>query len=595
MHETTKQNHLANELSPYLKQHAMNPVDWYPWCDAAIAKARKEDKPILLSIGYAACHWCHVMAHESFEDIETADLMNKHFINIKVDREERPDLDKIYQTTHYLLTHRDGGWPLTVFLMPDLTPFYSGTFFPLKSRYQLPSFKEVISVIIDMFNNHRADLDLQNEELKKILHHKNKINLNVELTDKPIIKAMETLQWNYDNEYGGFTGAPKFFQPTKLSFLMIENSPLIEHGLKEIALGGINDHISGGFFRYAVDDKWHIPHFEKMLYDNAQLIALYAEAGKQYNNDFFISIAKATAEWAFNTMRSPEGAYYASIDADSEDEEGKYYLWKRSEIKQLLSNEEYAFAKLHFGLDKEPNFEQRWHLYISQPIADVAKQLNITIQNANDLLSSIKQKLAEQRKSRKHPFIDNEILTSWNALMVKGLLTLASVTGEKKYLDAATITINFIKNKLWQNKRLCACYKNGKAYIKGYLDDYAFLLDALVTAIPLLPNNDYLPFANEIADTIMKYFYDHENSGFYFTAADQEVLLYRPKTFVDEAVPSGNGIVTQALLKLDALHGDDTHRQTVERTFKLIWPNLQQYAAEHCSSLIALQMYLDRL
>lgn len=594
MTDTLKQNHLAHELSPYLKQHANNPVDWYPWGKEALAKARKENKPIFLSIGYAACHWCHVMAHESFEDQETADLMNKLFVNIKVDREERPDLDKIYQTTHYLLTQRDGGWPLNVFLMPDdLTPFYSGTFFPLRSRYQLPAFKEVLLVIADMYKNHSDELKLQNMELRKILNYEAELRENVQLNAQPLTTALEILQWNYDTVNGGFNGSPKFFQPTKLAFLMLENAPLVAHSLKHIALGGINDQLDGGFFRYSVDAEWRIPHFEKMLYDNAQLIYLYAHAAKVYDEPLFAQIAKETASWVMANMQSPEGGYYASIDADSDGEEGKYYVWKKSEIKSLLTPEEYALVKLYFGLDQGANFNEHWHLYIAQSLESVAKELKLSLKHAEKLLASAKQKLRIRRNSRTAPLIDKEILTSWNALMIKGMITAGYLLNEPKLIESAERAIQFIQNKLWQNKRLLACSKNGKGYISAYLDDYAFMLEALLTSLQLLPNKAHQHFANDIAESLLTYFYDNEHGGFYFTAKDHEKLLYRPKTFVDEAIPSGNGIAAQALLKLSIKYKEPKDLKAMVRTLQSAWSNLSQYPSEHCSLLIALREYLN--
>lgn len=596
MSEMLKHNHLEHELSPYLIQHATNPVDWYPWGKDALEKARKENKPILLSIGYAACHWCHVMAHESFEDPETAELMNNHFVNIKVDREERPDLDKIYQTTHYLLTQRDGGWPLTVFLMPDdLTPFYSGTFFPLRSRYQLPAFKEVLLVIIDMYQNHLDELKLQNLELNKILRHQQVTKEPITLDPQPLLTATEILQWNYDSTNGGFNGAPKFFQATKLEFLMLEQSSIVSHSLKQIASGGIVDHLAGGFFRYAVDAEWRIPHFEKMLYDNAQLIDLYARAAKIYEEPSFAEVARMTANWVINVMQSEEGGYYASMDADSDGEEGKYYVWRKNEIKELLTSDEYAVIKLHFGLNQAANFDHHWHFYIALPLEVVSEELKIPLKNAQKLLASAKQKLLKARNNRNEPLIDTEILTAWNALMIKGMLSAGYLLNEPKFIESAERAIQFIQNKVWKNKRLNACYKNGKAYISAYLDDYAFMLDALLTASELFPNSKYQQFANDIADTLLTYFYDEEHGGFYFTPKDHEKLLYRPKTFVDEATPSGNGIAAAGLLKLARKQKEPKDFKAVEKTLKCAWPSFSQYPSEHCSLMIVLKEYLNHL
>lgn len=579
-------NHLINETSPYLQQHAHNPVNWYPWGKEALETAHKENKPILLSIGYAACHWCHVMAHESFEDQETAEVMNELFINIKVDREERPDLDKIYQTAHYLLTQRSGGWPLTIFLTPnDLTPFFSGTYFPREAHYQLPAFKDVLKGIADLYQHRFDDIQKQNQSLLNILKDREPITSISQLNDQPLKKALESLDQHYDFLNGGFNGAPKFPQAPKLEFLLEQSSTMAIDTLHHMANGGIYDQLQGGFYRYSVDEKWRIPHFEKMLYDNAQLLYLYALASKQYNEPYFADIAHETANWVIDTMQSQEGGYFSSIDADSEGHEGKFYVWDKSEIKMLLTPEEYAVIEPYFGLDQPPNFETQWHLYVAQP-------LNITLTDAEKLLTSAKTKLLSIRNKRIPPARDEKILTSWNGLIIKAMLTAGDILQEPRFLDSAQQALTFIYQKLWSSQRLLATYKDGKAHLAAYLDDYAFLLDALLTSLQVRWNTEHLLFAMNLADTLLKHFSD-ANGGFFFTANDHEKLLYRPKTMMDEATPSGNGTAVRALLTLGYLLGETRYLNAAEKTLQSAWPALLHYPAEHCSLLLGLNYFMN--
>lgn len=575
-------NKLINETSPYLQQHAHNPVHWYPWGNEALNKARQENKPILLSIGYAACHWCHVMAHESFEDAETAALMNQLFINIKVDREERPDLDKVYQATHYLLTQRSGGWPLTVFLSPDtLTPFYSGTYFPLQARYQLPAFKEVLQRIYDIYSHRQEDIKQQNSELLNLLHPQPAIITDVHLNLQPLQHALQTLQNRFDPVNGGFGSAPKFPQPSKLSLIMSTASSITTTTLTQMANGGIYDQLDGGFFRYSVDAQWRIPHFEKMLYDNGQLLYLYAQAFKQTNDPFYADVARATANWVITKMQSAAGGYYSSIDADSEGHEGKYYIWDKAEVKSLLTPDEFAAIEPYYGLDQSPNFEGHWHLYISQPTTTFK------------LIHSANKKLLAARNTRIAPALDTKILTAWNALMIKGMLTAGSILNEPTFTQSAHQALAFIQQSLWKNNRLLATNKNDHTQILAYLDDYAFLIDALITSLQTTWNNDHLSFAINLAETLLSHFTDQTEGGFYFTADDHEQLLYRPKAMMDEAMPSGNAIAARSLLVLGHLLGETRYINAAEKTIQAGWPLLTQYPTEHCALVEALKDLLE--
>lgn len=577
----TNTNRLIHESSPYLQQHAHNPVDWYPWGEEALERARKENKPILLSIGYAACHWCHVMAHDTFEDIATAETMNSLFINIKVDREERPDLDKVYQTTHYLLTQQGGGWPLTVFLTPtDLMPFFSGTYFPAKARDQLPAFTDILKQLSEIYHHRQADIQQQNAELAKILNPPAPVISDLRLNKQPIQHALQVLQRNYDTVNGGFGQAPKFPQPSKLAFLLQEQSPLAATSLQHMAAGGIYDQLGGGFFRYSVDAKWRIPHFEKMLYDNAQLLYLYSQVFKIYPDMNLDEIIRDSAQWVMTKMQAPEGGYYSSIDADSEKQEGKFYVWDINEVKNLLSAEEFSIVESHYGLNHPANFEGHWHFYIAEPLEVLGPE-------KNDLLQSAKKKLFAAREKRIAPGIDTKILTGWNALMIKAMLTAGYLCNESAWIDSANRALNYIEENLWKNQRLLAT--NSATHSRmAYLDDYAFLIDALLTAYQYSHDKKQLDFAIELADNMIKHFEDQQAGGFFFTADDHETLIYRPKSFMDEAIPSGNAIAAKVLLMLGQLTADSRYTKSAEKTVKAGWPLLTQYPAEHAELLMSL-------
>lgn len=589
-----QKNHLAQETSPYLQQHVNNPVDWYPWNKASLEKARQENKPILLSIGYAACHWCHVMAHESFEDEETANVMNTHFVNIKVDREERPDLDKVYQTAHFFLTKSSGGWPLTLFLTPDdLIPFFSGTYFPRDARYQLPSFKDVLRTLAEIYQAHPNEIKKQNQQLYQALNQKNPDTINAVIDNKPLELGFANLKQKFDTKYGGFGSAPKFPNPTKIEFLLLDKSPLASRTLQHMADGGIYDQLQGGFFRYSVDEKWQIPHFEKMLYDNAQLLLLYTLGSQQFNNPYFAKIARETANWVMTIMQSPEGGYYSSIDADSEGHEGKFYIWDKPIVEKILTSQEIVFANLYFGLSEKPNFENHWHLHVSLSCEIVAKQLNIAEENAKQILASIKQKLLTERQKRITPGIDKKILTSWNSLMIKAMAIAGSILKEPSYIASAQRALHCIQKNLWRDHRLLASYKDDKAQLNAYLDDYAYLLDALLTLLQIDWNLNQLEFARELAENLLTHFYDPAAGGFFFTANDHEALLYRPKTMMDEAMPSGNSVAIRALLSLDHLLGETRYFDVAQKTLQSAWPALLHYPDDHCSMLLALNQFLE--
>ena len=591
-------NRLSQETSPYLRQHAHNPVDWYPWGAAALEKARAERKPILLSVGYSACHWCHVMAHESFEDPATAAVMNDLFVNIKVDREERPDIDRIYQVAQQMLTQRSGGWPLTMFLThDDQRPFFGGTYFPSEARFGLPSFRDLLSRVAEYYRDHESDLRAQNAALMSAFNDLNPPagKADTQLTAAPLKAARALLAKTFDPRSGGFGGAPKFPHPRTLERLLRDwhaSAHALEpdlHALymatltlRRMADGGMNDQLAGGFARYSVDEYWMIPHFEKMIYDNAALLAVYADAAAATGDAFYARVAAETAAWVIRDMQAPEGGYYSSYDADSEGHEGKFYVWSQEEIKQALTPEEYAAFAPHFGLDRAPNFEGHWHLHVFQPT-----------QNADALLESARHKLLAIRNKRVWPGRDDKILTSWNALMIRGMAIAARVLDRADLEASATRALEFVRNTLWREGRLLATYKDGRAHLNAYLDDYVYLADAILELQQVRFRNDELAFACELLEVVLKHFADPEDGGFFFTSDDHETLIHRSKSFSDDATPAGNGIAAFVLQRMGHLLGEPRYLAAAERTLQAAWPVLEKYPQGHTTLLLALEETLN--
>ena len=602
------QNRLSSETSPYLQQHANNPVDWYPWGDEALSLARQLDRPILLSIGYSACHWCHVMAHESFEDPATAKVMNDLFINIKVDREERPDLDKVYQLAHQVLTQKAGGWPLTMILTPDdQTPFFAGTYFPQVAKYNMPAFVDILKRVENYYRNNRNDIVEQNDSLKEVFKQIDDSHTASQssITPIPLDEARRQLEKNYDGLYGGFGEAPKFPHPSNITRLLrhwaatgLESHPdttaldMAMTTLRAMGMGGVNDQLGGGFYRYSVDQEWMIPHFEKMLYDNGPLLVLYSEAWSISNDAFYYRVASETAEWVMREMQSEEGGYYSSLDADSEGVEGKYYVWLRDAVQDLLSKEEYQVFSRHYGLDKQANFEGHWHLHIYETLENIAKQTGISLEEARELLANARQALFRIREERIKPGRDEKILVSWNALVIKGMAVAGRRLQREAFVQSAERAIDFIRNNLWANNRLVATYKDGRAHLNAYLDDYAFLLDALMELLQARWRQQDFDFMLELANALIANFEDREKGGFFFTSHDHEKLIQRPKPLMDEAVPAGNGIAAYALLRLGHLLGNSDYINAAERTIKSAWDNIQRTPYAHNTLLDAVEEFL---
>ncbi len=590
-------NRLAHETSPYLQQHAGNPVDWFPWGEEALTLARTRDQPILLSVGYSACHWCHVMAHESFEDAAVAAEMNRLYVNIKVDREERPDLDQIYQTAHHMLTRRNGGWPLTMFLMPDGTPFFGGTYFPKMPRYNMPGFLDLLPRIEKAYREQRAEIGKQNESLMTALAGTVPAGSDAgEFTRAPLTDALSEFAQVFDREHGGIGHAPKFPHPYELAFCLRRHAldddktglDIAHTTLTHMAEGGIYDHLGGGFARYSVDETWTIPHFEKMLYDNGPLLALYCDAWRVTQSPRYKTVCAETAAWVMREMQSAvianEGGYYSSFDADSEHVEGKFYVWTPDEVKAVLTPEEYAVLAPHYGLAATANFEHEfWHLRVTRPPAD----------GSEALLASARAKLLAVRNQRIWPGRDEKILTSWNALMIKGMARAARVFDQPAWLVSAQNALDFIRRTLWcpahESGRLLATYKDGKAHLNAYLDDYAFLLDALLELMQSEFRAGDLAFARALADRLLAQFEDAEQGGFFFTSHDHEKLIHRGKPGHDNATPSGNGVAAFALQRLGHLIGEPRYIEAAERAIRLFYGAMQRQPSAFVSLLTALE------
>jgi uncharacterized protein YyaL (SSP411 family) len=601
-------NRLSRETSPYLRQHAHNPVDWYAWGPEAFAAARGQGRPVHLSVGYSACHWCHVMAEESFEDEATAKLLNDNFINIKVDREERPDVDRIYQIAQQLLTQRSGGWPLTMFLChDDQRPFFGGTYFPREPRHGMPPFTLVLNRVLEYYRDHLDELRNQGKSLVRVLDEMAPPPLGADepLSALPLEAARRDLAASFDAEYGGFGGAPKFPHANALERLLRDwhassagDSPdlhalfMATLTLRRMGEGGLNDQLGGGFCRYSVDQFWMIPHFEKMLYDNGSLLAVYAQAAIATGDPFYARIAASTAQWALREMRSLQGAFYSSLDADSEGHEGKFYAWDVQQVRELLPPAQFAPFAARFGLDREANFEGLWHLHAWRPLDAIARELNRDEAQISADIDAARATLLAARGARVRPERDDKVLVSWNALLIRGLAIAARALAREELAAAATDALNCIRRNLWREGRLLATALGDDAHLSAYLDDYAYLLDAILELQQVRVRTDELHFACELAQVMMERFHDARQGGFFFTADDHEQLIHRSKVFADEATPSGNAIAALALQRLGHLLGRPEWLAAAEGTLRAAWHALVQRPQAHVSLLAALEELL---
>jgi len=606
-------NHLANETSPYLLQHKDNPVDWYPWGEEAIAKARAENKPIFLSIGYSSCHWCHVMEHESFENEDIAAMLNEHFVSIKVDREERPDVDQIYmQALHVYFqmigSPQGGGWPLSMFLTPDLKPFLGGTYWPTESRYGRPGFADVLRQVAKFWQEHRDQIVQQAGQITEYLHPR-EASANREPLSLDLLRgARRALERNFDRRYGGFGGAPKFPHPIDLRLLLRlwhhhRDSELLEMvtvSLEKMAGGGIYDHLGGGFARYAVDERWLVPHFEKMLYDNAMLSQCYVEAYQVTSNEDFLRVARETYEYVLRDMTHAEGGFYSAQDADSEGEEGKYYVWTPAEVEAVLGPE--AAKTFCYVYDVSPggNFEGHSILNLPKTLSQCAQILKRDETELAAELAESRRKLLEVRRRRVPPGLDDKVLVSWNGLMIDSLATAAAALNDSRYLTAGTAAADFILSRLRRpdgSGRLLHTWRDGQAKFDAYLDDYACLINALVTLYEAgSPTASfverYIEEAVRLAEIVLKHFPDRQHGGFFYTADDHEELISRQKDLQDSPVPSGNGMIAHALMRLGKLTGRDEFLSAAERTLKTFSTEMARVPSATGQMLLALDLYL---
>ncbi|MBV6395759.1 MAG: hypothetical protein HFACDABA_01341 [Anaerolineales bacterium] len=580
-------NHLASESSPYLLQHAHNPVDWYPWGDEALARARAEDKPIFLSIGYAACHWCHVMAHESFEDNITAAYMNERFVNIKVDREQRPDLDGIYMAAVVALTG-SGGWPMSVFLTPDLRPFYGGTYFPPAPRYNMPSFRDVLTSLADAWTNQRDEIERVGAQLKERLMRQSATQTSAStFTPELLAVAEKNLVDSYDWGYGGWGAAPKFPQTMAIEFLLARaamggevegaGSRAALHALQAMARGGMYDVVGGGFSRYSVDTFWRVPHFEKMLYDNALLARAYLHAWQISGDPFYRRIVEETLDFAARELTHPDGGFYSSLDADSEGEEGKFYVWTKEEIREaLFDNSEIEFFEAAYGITDAGNWEGKTVLQRTLDDASLATRFKINVEAVPIKLAECHVKLLSARSKRIRPGTDDKMLTAWNGLMLAAFAEAARVLGDhtksgrsgmphhERYYELAARNAAFILSRLRPDGILRRSWRDGQTTHEVFLEDYAALILGLLELYQTDFNNQWFVTAMDLADEMTRRFND-PTGGFFDTPGDGETLLVRPKDTQDNATPSGNALAAEALLKLAALTGRGDLRDLGER------------------------------
>jgi uncharacterized protein YyaL (SSP411 family) len=583
-------NQLASETSPYLLQHADNPVDWYPWSQEALNRARAEDKPIFLSIGYSACHWCHVMAHESFEDEATAAIMNQHFVNIKVDREERPDLDQIYMGAVQMMTG-SGGWPMSVFLTPEGAPFYGGTYFPPAPRHGLPSFRDVLRAVADAWQTKREELERSGGRLVESLARRGEEadSTAESLTKETLDTAFQVLAQRFDRAHGGWGGAPKFPQPMALEFLLRHHHltgdalalAMVTQTLEAMARGGMCDQVGGGFHRYSVDDHWLVPHFEKMLYDNAQLARVYLHAWQVTGNEFFRSIVEEILDYVVREMTDPDGGFYSTQDADSEGEEGKFFLWTPAEIRQVLGSDSGAFI-VAYGVTEGGSFEGKNILHFRGRLAD------------RPALAEARRRLFEAREGRVHPGRDEKVLTSWNGLMLAAFAEAARVLGREDYQEVARRNADFLLRELrLDTGRLLRTWKAGEAKLDGYLEDYSYLAEGLLELYQAAFEERWFLAAQQLAEVMIVHF-QAPSGGFYDTSDDHEALVTRPRDLQDNATPSGNAMAVTVLLKLAGFTQDTRYIDIAHRALAQMQPMMAQYPLGFGQWLQALSFTLSQ-
>ena len=600
MNDNKHTNALINETSPYLLQHAHNPVNWYPWGEAALIKARDENKPILLSIGYSACHWCHVMEHESFENEDIAALMNENFVNIKVDREERPDLDQIYMNAVQMMTGQ-GGWPMTMFLTPEGVPFYGGTYFPPDDRYNMPGFPRILMSVAEAY---RSQQDQVTSTAMQMLGELRRVGLAEEsrelLTTEILDGAYRRIKANYDRTNGGFGGAPKFPPSMNLEFFLhsyhrtgsSETLEVVEQTCRKMAHGGMYDQLGGGFHRYSVDAKWLVPHFEKMLYDNALLARLYLHVYQVTKDGFARRVAEETLDYVGREMTDAAGGFYSSQDADSEGHEGKFFVWSRKEIIDALGQREGDLFCDYYNVTERGNFEGQNILHVTTSLEDVAEVRDVSVEELRSIIEAGRQKLFALREQRIKPGRDEKVLTAWNGLMLASFAEAAAILERPDYRQIAEANARFLLDHLRKDGLLLRTAKDGEARLNGYVEDYAGLIDGLIAVFEATGDLTWIDDAVSLADKMIEQFWDEESGGFFFTGKSHERLIVRSKEFLDNATPSGNSLATFSLLKLSLLTGSEDYRRRATSALRLMADQIRRYPSAFGFALSALDFYL---
>jgi uncharacterized protein len=595
-------NRLINETSPYLLQHAHNPVDWYPWGEEALSRAKEDNKPILLSIGYSACHWCHVMEKESFENEEIAKAMNERFVSIKVDREERPDLDEVYMNAVQVMTG-SGGWPMTVFLTPDLIPFHAGTYFPPEDRMGMPGFPKILAVVSDYYRDHREEVAKINDQLREALHQLTRVVPSKNDMDLKVLeKAFEASAGQFDPAYGGFGGAPKFPSSLTLSFLLRywkrtgskKALEMVETTLEKMAGGGMYDQLGGGFHRYSVDDRWLIPHFEKMLYDNALLTRTYAEAYQVTRKEIYRRVVEEILGYVLREMTRPEGGFYSAQDADSEGEEGKYYVWTGDQIKDVLGKEWGLPFCTYYGVTPQGNFEGRTSvLHVATSLEKISELHGIQLKEIEKLLEESRRMLLHEREKRIKPGRDEKILASWNGLMISGFVDGFRVTGKSEYLKGAKDAARFILLRMRKDGLLMRVFNKERAHVKAYSEDYAFIVQAFLDLFETTFDMEWLKEAETLNREMIRQFWDETQGGFFFTGTENEPLIARSKHPYDNVTPSSNSVAVSNLIRLSYLTGDESLKAKAEKTLRLFYSYLSEQPSGFAHMLSGLSFFFS--
>ncbi|MEP6911616.1 MAG: thioredoxin domain-containing protein [bacterium] len=602
MTEPVHTNRLISETSPYLLQHAHNPVDWFPWGEEAFEIARRDQKPVLLSIGYSACHWCHVMEHESFENEAIARLMNDNFVNIKVDREERPDLDHIYMNAVQLMTHH-GGWPMTVFLTPEAVPFYAGTYFPPEDRYNMPGFPRVLMSLSEAFRERPEDIQQTAASVLSELQRATAASESSEALSPEILdSACQGIIKGYDATNGGFGGAPKFPPAMTLEFLLQtfhrtgnqQALDVVRHTARKMAEGGIYDHLAGGFHRYSTDARWLVPHFEKMLYDNALLSRFYLHYYQVSCDDAARGVVEGILDYVVREMNDPLGGFYSTQDADSEGVEGKFFVWIRDEVQQLLGAEEAALFAAYYDITKEGNFEGENILNVTRDLNEVARGENVTPEQLSETLRTGREKLFEARGKRVKPARDEKVLTAWNGLMLASFAEAGAILDRPEYTEVAKRNARFVLDNLRRDGLLLRTYKDGQAKLNGYLEDYAFYIDGLMTLFETTGELEWFQEARSLTATMIDEFWDDQEGAFFYTGRSHEDLIVRSKDFFDNATPSGNSVAAAILLRIGLLTDDGDYQRRAATILRLTAASLRRYGPGFGRMLCSLDFYLGK-